>query len=61
MLLQFRTDAGRDPQPQRYAEDCERLLSIRGGLPGAGVLPDTFVGCVGQGGGYWGPRGDGEG
>ncbi|XP_042748462.1 SUMO-activating enzyme subunit 1-like, partial [Lagopus leucura] len=44
VLLQFRTDAGRDPQPQRYAEDCERLLSIRGGLPGAGVLPDTFVG-----------------
>uniref|UniRef100_A0A8V0Y0Y8 SUMO1 activating enzyme subunit 1 n=1 Tax=Gallus gallus TaxID=9031 RepID=A0A8V0Y0Y8_CHICK len=44
VLLQFRTDAGRDPQPQHYTEDCARLLSIRGGQPGAGALPDTFVG-----------------
>lgn len=44
VLLQFRSDAGRDPRPQCYTEDCARLLSIRGGLPGAGALPEAFVG-----------------
>ncbi|KAI6062096.1 SUMO-activating enzyme subunit 1 [Aix galericulata] len=48
VLLRFRAAEGRDPVPQRYAEDAERLLRHRGAVleelgAGAEALPDTFV------------------
>ncbi|NXN07052.1 SAE1 enzyme, partial [Indicator maculatus] len=47
VLLKFRTDTGRDPSPQSYAQDSERLLQLRRevlqglGLE-PGLLPDDF-------------------
>lgn len=48
VLLRFRAAEGRDPVPQRYAEDAERLLRHRGAVlrelgAGAEALPDAFV------------------
>lgn len=48
VLLKFRTDKGRDPQPVSFAEDSQLLLQIRDDvLETLGVsselLPDTFV------------------
>lgn len=48
MLLKFRTDKGRDPQPDSFAEDSQLLLQIRDdvletmGLSSE-LLPNTFV------------------
>lgn len=48
MLLKFRTDKGRDPQPDSFAEDSHLLLQIRDdvletmGLSSE-LLPNTFV------------------
>ncbi|TFJ99028.1 RAS protein activator like-3 [Platysternon megacephalum] len=51
VLLKFRTDKGRDPLPESYAEDSERLLQIRNEVldslgVGADLLPDDFVRCT---------------
>ncbi|XP_062454273.1 SUMO-activating enzyme subunit 1 [Rhea pennata] len=48
VLLKFRTDKGRDPLPQSYAEDSKLLLQIRSDvLDSLGVsmdlLPDDFI------------------
>ncbi|XP_033928066.1 SUMO-activating enzyme subunit 1 [Melopsittacus undulatus] len=48
VLLKFRTDKGRDPSPQSYAEDSKLLLQIRTDvLEALGVsttlLPDDFI------------------
>ncbi|KAM6111625.1 SUMO-activating enzyme subunit 1, partial [Phoenicopterus ruber ruber] len=48
VLLKFRTDNGRDPSPQNYAEDSKLLLQIRRDVlealgVGADLLPDEFV------------------
>ncbi|KAF1507796.1 SUMO-activating enzyme subunit 1, partial [Eudyptula minor] len=48
VLLKFRTDKGRDPSPQNYAEDSKLLLQIRRDVlealgVGADLLPDEFV------------------
>nr|XP_009668599.1 PREDICTED: SUMO-activating enzyme subunit 1 [Struthio camelus australis] len=48
VLLKFRTDKGRDPLPQSYAEDSKLLLQIRDDvLDSLGVsmdlLPDDFI------------------
>ncbi|XP_074872750.1 SUMO-activating enzyme subunit 1 isoform X2 [Carettochelys insculpta] len=48
VLLKFRTDAGRDPLPERYAQDSALLLQIRNEVlaalgVGAHLLPDDFV------------------
>lgn len=48
VLLKFRTDKGRDPQPDSFAEDSHLLLQIRDdvletmGLSSE-LLPNTFV------------------
>lgn len=48
VLLRFRSEAGRDPSPQHYAGDAERLLRLRRevleqlGL-GPELLPEDFV------------------
>ncbi|TRY99758.1 hypothetical protein DNTS_020933 [Danionella cerebrum] len=48
VLLKFRTDKGRDPQPDSFAEDSQLLLQIRDdvlesmGLS-SDLLPNTFV------------------
>lgn len=48
MLLKFRTDKGRDPQPDSFGEDSHLLLQIRDdvletmGLSSE-LLPNTFV------------------
>ncbi|XP_016344270.1 SUMO-activating enzyme subunit 1-like isoform X3 [Sinocyclocheilus anshuiensis] len=48
VLLKFRTDKGRDPQPDSFAEDSQLLLQIRNdvletmGLSSE-LLPNTFV------------------
>lgn len=52
MLLKFRTEKGRDPLPQGYAEDAEALLQTRTGVleslgVGVNLLPDDFARCVG--------------
>ncbi|XP_038237996.1 SUMO-activating enzyme subunit 1 isoform X2 [Dermochelys coriacea] len=48
VLLKFRTDKGRDPLPESYAEDSELLLQIRNEVldslgVGADLLPDDFI------------------
>ncbi|XP_009273535.2 PREDICTED: SUMO-activating enzyme subunit 1 [Aptenodytes forsteri] len=53
VLLKFRTDKGRDPSPQNYAEDSKLLLQIRRDVlealgVGADLLPDEFVRCGGE-------------
>lgn len=53
VLLKFRTDNGRDPSPQNYAEDSKLLLQIRRDVLealgiGADLLPDEFVRCGGE-------------
>lgn len=48
VLLKFRTDKGRNPQPDSFAEDSQLLLQIRDdvletmGLS-SDLLPNTFV------------------
>ncbi len=48
MLLKFRTDKGRDPQPDSFAEDSQLLLQIRDDVLetmdlSSELLPNTFV------------------
>ncbi|XP_057284181.1 SUMO-activating enzyme subunit 1 [Pezoporus wallicus] len=48
VLLKFRTDNGRDPSPQSYAEDSKLLLQLRSDVlealgVSAAVLPDDFI------------------
>ncbi|XP_074521285.1 SUMO-activating enzyme subunit 1-like [Halichoeres trimaculatus] len=48
VLLKFRTDKGRDPDPQCFAEDCETLKQIRGDVlealgVGSDLLSEDFV------------------
>ncbi|XP_060114484.1 SUMO-activating enzyme subunit 1 [Heteronotia binoei] len=50
VLLKFRTEKGRDPSPQGYAEDTEALRQTRTGVlealgVGADLLPDDFTSC----------------
>ncbi|KAL8220051.1 UNVERIFIED_CONTAM: SUMO-activating enzyme subunit 1 [Gekko kuhli] len=50
VLLKFRSEKGRDPSPQGYAEDAETLLQARTGVletlgVGADLLPDDFASC----------------
>lgn len=43
VLLKFRTDKGRDPDPQSFAEDSELLIQIRDDVLGAlGVSSDLL-------------------
>lgn len=51
VLLKFRTDKGRDPLPESYAEDSELLLQIRNEVldslgVSADLLPVDFVRCA---------------
>lgn len=48
VLLKFRTDKGRDPDPQSFAEDSELLMQIRDDVLGAlevssDLLSDDFT------------------
>lgn len=48
VLLKFRTDKGRDPEPQSFAEDSELLRQIRddvleGLAVGSELLSDDFI------------------
>ncbi|XP_068106829.1 SUMO-activating enzyme subunit 1 isoform X1 [Hyperolius riggenbachi] len=50
VIMKFRTDKGRDPQPSTFQEDCDLLLQIRNDLlDSLGVnpdqLPDDFPSC----------------
>ncbi|XP_015262605.1 PREDICTED: SUMO-activating enzyme subunit 1 [Gekko japonicus] len=50
VLLKFRSEKGRDPSPQGYAEDAETLLQTRTGVleslgVGTDLLPDDFASC----------------
>ncbi|XP_062996779.1 SUMO-activating enzyme subunit 1 [Elgaria multicarinata webbii] len=50
VLLKFRTEKGRDPSLQSYAEDAELLLQMRTDVlaslgVGSDLLPDDFVSC----------------
>lgn len=48
VLLKFRTDKGRDPQPVSFAEDSQLLLQIRDDVletmgVSSDLLPNTFA------------------
>ncbi|XP_063793713.1 SUMO-activating enzyme subunit 1 isoform X2 [Pseudophryne corroboree] len=44
VIMKFRTDKGRDPQPNTFQEDCDLLLQIRNDLlDSLGVNPDMLA------------------